>query len=204
MPVENATTRVKTRAVASTLAVCHIVAAPVAGFWTARREPREPLMTGCLLGAVGLFAVNALLGPHVSLPSLSWALAVAGFGFGLRGGRSRTDRLRGSRSGSSNGVTRQGRAVGARACPMIALTPSDSAGYPLLLRYNKCRQGDRASANADWSGNSVTPLGISGPPGGHSGATTWILFDRLTRSAITPYTDTSDKSLPGAASLGYY
>ncbi|MGZ4370524.1 MAG: MFS transporter, partial [Gaiellaceae bacterium] len=49
------------------MAAAIIAAAPVAGRWTARRGPRGPLTVGCLLAGVGLFAVDALLGPHVSV-----------------------------------------------------------------------------------------------------------------------------------------
>jgi EmrB/QacA subfamily drug resistance transporter len=65
------------------MAAAIVIAAPIASTWTARRGPREPLTTGCLLAGVGLFAVDALLGPHVSIGALAWALAVTGVGFGL-------------------------------------------------------------------------------------------------------------------------
>lgn len=55
----------------------------VAGRWTARRGPREPLTVGCLVAGAGLLAVDAVLGPHVSSVALALALAVAGLGFGL-------------------------------------------------------------------------------------------------------------------------
>jgi predicted MFS family arabinose efflux permease len=65
------------------MAVAIIVAAWAAGRWTARSGSCQPLTIGCLLAAAGLFAIDALLGPHVSFAALACALAVAGLGFGL-------------------------------------------------------------------------------------------------------------------------
>ena len=65
------------------MAVAIVVAAIIAGRWTARRGPREPLVTGCLLGGAGLFAVDAVLGPQVDQAMLAGALALCGLGFGL-------------------------------------------------------------------------------------------------------------------------
>jgi len=65
------------------MAAAIVIAAPLAGTWTARRGPREPLTAGCLLAGAGLFAVDAVLGPHVSIGALAWALAMTGVGFGL-------------------------------------------------------------------------------------------------------------------------
>jgi EmrB/QacA subfamily drug resistance transporter len=65
------------------MAAAIMVAARVASQWTARTGPRQPLVAGCVLAGGGLFAVDALLDPHVSLGALAGALAVAGFGFGL-------------------------------------------------------------------------------------------------------------------------
>jgi MFS family permease len=60
-----------------------IVAALLSGRWTARRRARQPLTAGCLLGAAGLYAVDAVLSPHVSVAALAGVLAIAGAGFAL-------------------------------------------------------------------------------------------------------------------------
>jgi EmrB/QacA subfamily drug resistance transporter len=65
------------------MAVAIAVAALVAGRWTARRGPREPLVTGCVVAGAGLLWVDALLGPHVSRGALELALTFTGLGFGL-------------------------------------------------------------------------------------------------------------------------
>lgn len=65
------------------MAAAIIIAALLAGRWTALRGPRQPLTAGCLIAAAGLLVVDALLGPRVSLPALAAGLALAGFGFGL-------------------------------------------------------------------------------------------------------------------------
>jgi hypothetical protein len=38
---------------------------------------------GCVLAAVGIIISSHLIGPHVYLPTLGWALTVAGAGFGI-------------------------------------------------------------------------------------------------------------------------
>ena len=65
------------------MAVAMALAGPLAGRWTARAGPREPMVVGCLLAGGGMFAVDALLSPEVPVGALSAALAVVGCGFGL-------------------------------------------------------------------------------------------------------------------------
>ena len=65
------------------LAVVMAVAGISAGRWTARSGPREPMVVGCFVAGGGMFAVDALLTPHASLPLLSGALAIVGVGFGI-------------------------------------------------------------------------------------------------------------------------
>ena len=57
-----------------------IVASIVTGPWVARQGPRIPMTVGCVLAAVGITLTSHLLGPHVDLPTLGWALAIAGVG----------------------------------------------------------------------------------------------------------------------------
>jgi MFS family permease len=65
------------------MAAAMVVAAPFAASWTARSGPRDPMVAGCVIAGCGLFVVNALLEPHVSVAALAWALAFVGFGFGM-------------------------------------------------------------------------------------------------------------------------
>jgi EmrB/QacA subfamily drug resistance transporter len=65
------------------MAAAMVVGGRLAGAWTARRGPRAPMASGCVLAALGLFGVDALMKPNVSLPVLAASLAVAGFGLGL-------------------------------------------------------------------------------------------------------------------------
>jgi MFS family permease len=65
------------------MAAAIAVAALASGRWTARRGPREPLVTGCILAGAGLLWVDSLLGPHVSSGALAVALTFTGLGFGL-------------------------------------------------------------------------------------------------------------------------
>jgi MFS family permease len=65
------------------MAAALIVASTVTGPWVARQGPRIPMTIGCVLAAVGLFISSHLIDPHVYLPTLGWALTIAGAGFGI-------------------------------------------------------------------------------------------------------------------------
>jgi EmrB/QacA subfamily drug resistance transporter len=65
------------------MAVAIIVAGQLSGAWTASHGPRLPMTVGCLLAGGGIFVVDALLRPSVSLGALAAALAVVGLGLGL-------------------------------------------------------------------------------------------------------------------------
>jgi EmrB/QacA subfamily drug resistance transporter len=60
-----------------------ILASALTGPWVGRAGPRVPMVVGCLLGAAGILATNAVLGPHVDLAALGWVLPMAGIGFGM-------------------------------------------------------------------------------------------------------------------------
>jgi EmrB/QacA subfamily drug resistance transporter len=67
----------------TSLAVAMIVAGPLAGWWTAKVGPREPLVVGCVLAGAGLFLVDWKLTATTSVAALTWPLAIAGLGFGI-------------------------------------------------------------------------------------------------------------------------
>jgi EmrB/QacA subfamily drug resistance transporter len=67
----------------ASLAVAMIVGGPIAGRWTARIGPREPMVVGCFLAGAGLLLVDWKLTLHTSVAALSWPLAIAGLGFGI-------------------------------------------------------------------------------------------------------------------------
>jgi EmrB/QacA subfamily drug resistance transporter len=60
-----------------------ILASILTGPWVARQGARIPMTTGCVLAAVGIALTSHLLGPHVDLTTLGWALIIAGIGFGI-------------------------------------------------------------------------------------------------------------------------
>lgn len=74
-------TRIALQFVAMAAAI--VVAAEAGSRWEGRRGPRGPIVIGCLIAAGGLFGVDAVLSPTVSVAVLSAPLAVAGIGFGL-------------------------------------------------------------------------------------------------------------------------
>ena len=65
------------------MAAALIVASVLTGPWVARQGPRIPMTIGCVLAAVGIIISSHLIGPHVYLPTLGWALTIAGVGFGI-------------------------------------------------------------------------------------------------------------------------
>ncbi len=65
------------------LAAAMIVGGPIAGRWTARIGPREPMVIGCFLAGLGLLLVDWKLTVHTTVAALSWPLAIAGLGFGI-------------------------------------------------------------------------------------------------------------------------
>ncbi|HWE81372.1 MAG TPA: MFS transporter [Gaiellaceae bacterium] len=65
------------------MAVAMVVGGRVAGIWTAERGARAPMLVGCLLAAGGMFAVDGLLKPSVSVAPLAAALALVGLGLGI-------------------------------------------------------------------------------------------------------------------------
>jgi EmrB/QacA subfamily drug resistance transporter len=67
----------------TSLAVAMIIAGPIAGRWTARVGPKVPMVLGCVLAGVGLLLVDQQLTPTTSVADLTWALAIAGLGFGI-------------------------------------------------------------------------------------------------------------------------
>jgi EmrB/QacA subfamily drug resistance transporter len=67
----------------TSLAAAMILAGPLAGRWTARVGPREPMVVGCVLAGVGLLLVDQQLTATTSVAALAWPLAVAGLGFGI-------------------------------------------------------------------------------------------------------------------------
>ncbi|MEO6885992.1 MAG: MFS transporter [Jatrophihabitantaceae bacterium] len=61
-----------------------IVAGSVgSGFWVGLLGPRGPMITGCTLSAIGILFTRSTIDAHPSFGMLAFALAVAGFGFGI-------------------------------------------------------------------------------------------------------------------------
>jgi EmrB/QacA subfamily drug resistance transporter len=65
------------------LAATMAVAGPLAGRWTARSGPREPMVVGCFVAGGGMFLVDHFLTRNAEIAPLAGALALVGIGFGL-------------------------------------------------------------------------------------------------------------------------
>lgn len=65
------------------MTVLMIGASALTGRWVARSGPKAPMTAGCILGGIGILAVDAVLGPHVGFGALWWSLGLAGIGFGI-------------------------------------------------------------------------------------------------------------------------
>jgi len=60
-----------------------VLASLFTGRWVSRVGPRVPMVTGCLLAALGIYLTNAFITPHSGLSTVGWTLALAGIGFGI-------------------------------------------------------------------------------------------------------------------------
>lgn len=65
------------------MAVAITAGSVATGRWVARRGPRAPLVTGCVLGAAGMLLARQELTSSPAFWPLAAALAVAGLGFGV-------------------------------------------------------------------------------------------------------------------------
>jgi EmrB/QacA subfamily drug resistance transporter len=65
------------------MAVAIVAGAAGAGFWVGLVGPRGPLITGCVLAAVGMLAARHCLDAAPAFAPLAVSLAVAGLGFGV-------------------------------------------------------------------------------------------------------------------------
>ncbi len=61
-----------------------VAGALLASRWsTGVRQTTLLTIFGCLTAAAGIFILNSLIGPNISVLTLSWVLAIAGIGFGV-------------------------------------------------------------------------------------------------------------------------
>jgi len=60
-----------------------VVASLFAGRWVGRVGSRVPMMSGCLIAALGVALTELVIGPHVGADSLGWTMGIAGIGFGI-------------------------------------------------------------------------------------------------------------------------
>jgi EmrB/QacA subfamily drug resistance transporter len=67
----------------SPMAVAIVLGAVLTGRWVAAVGPKVPMISGCVLSAVGMMLARTQLTAHPSFWPLALALAVAGLGFGV-------------------------------------------------------------------------------------------------------------------------
>lgn len=60
-----------------------VAASLFSGRWVGRVGSRVPMMTGCIVAAVGVFLTDVVVGPHAGLSTVGWTMGVAGVGFGI-------------------------------------------------------------------------------------------------------------------------
>ncbi|MFF5033487.1 MFS transporter [Nocardia salmonicida] len=73
----------RTATVFAPMAGAIVIGSLVAGLWVARRGALTPMILGCVIGAGGILFTRHMLSGEIHDPSLSAAMAVAGFGFGI-------------------------------------------------------------------------------------------------------------------------
>lgn len=60
-----------------------VIASLFAGRWVGRVGSRVPMMSGCLIAALGVALTELVIGPHVGVDTLGWTMGIAGVGFGI-------------------------------------------------------------------------------------------------------------------------
>jgi EmrB/QacA subfamily drug resistance transporter len=60
-----------------------VLASLFTGRWVGRVGSRVPMMTGCLIAAVGVALTDFVVGPGAGLATVGWTMGVAGIGFGI-------------------------------------------------------------------------------------------------------------------------
>ncbi len=65
------------------MAVALILGSALTGPWVGRMGARMPMVVGCVLAAIGIFATSATLSPRSTFGTIGWTLALAGLGFGI-------------------------------------------------------------------------------------------------------------------------
>ncbi|MGA2432733.1 MAG: MFS transporter, partial [Acidimicrobiales bacterium] len=59
-----------------------VIASLYAGRWVGVVGTRVPMMTGCLIAAVGVLLTDLYIGPGASVGTVGWTMGIAGVGFG--------------------------------------------------------------------------------------------------------------------------
>jgi predicted MFS family arabinose efflux permease len=65
------------------MAATMMLATYITGRWVSKSGPALPMVVGCIVASIGIFAVDAVLKPSVGTVTLAWPLAIVGFGFGM-------------------------------------------------------------------------------------------------------------------------
>ncbi|MFI5035935.1 MAG: MFS transporter [Acidimicrobiales bacterium] len=60
-----------------------VVASVFSGRWVGAVGSRVPMMTGCVIAALGVFLTNVVVTPHAGLGTVGWTMGLAGIGFGI-------------------------------------------------------------------------------------------------------------------------
>ncbi len=60
-----------------------VLASLFSGRWVGAVGSRVPMMTGCVIAAVGVLLTNLVVGPHAGIGTVGWTMGIAGIGFGI-------------------------------------------------------------------------------------------------------------------------
>ncbi len=60
-----------------------VLASLFTGRWVGRVGSRVPMMTGCLIAALGVALTDFIVGPGAGLATVGWTMGIAGIGFGI-------------------------------------------------------------------------------------------------------------------------
>ena len=65
------------------MAAAIVIGSLASGRWVAGGGPRQPMIVGCLISALGILGTRHYLGAHPSFAALALMLTIAGLGFGI-------------------------------------------------------------------------------------------------------------------------
>ncbi len=66
-----------------TMSAAIVIASLISGKWNGAHQTSLLMIFGCLVAGVGIYLLSLVIAPNITVPTLSWVLALSGFGLGI-------------------------------------------------------------------------------------------------------------------------